>query len=209
MQRASNNCINGKAWDDILRRTMCHGNYSSFKRLSSYETQEELHEQADFDYWLRSFFLESHDEALVDSLFVRKGYFSSLSSLETLLPSLEILTESYRARAEIDVRDHQANSPIVSRAMDARAGATWFDAMVVNMTTGLRLFRTSSGSLGKGLPAVQNGDVVLLIAGVSVSMTACSAGKTYKLIGLSYVYGMMYGEKWPDDENDLIDLLIS
>jgi hypothetical protein len=77
------------------------------------------------------------------------------------------------------------------------------------MTTGLRLFRTSSGSLGKGLPAVQNGDVVLLIAGVSVSMTARSAGKTYKLIGPSYVYGMMYGEKWPDDENDLIDLLIS
>jgi hypothetical protein len=71
-----------------------------------------------------------------------------------------------------------------------------------------RFFITSGGYMGRGLKAVQEGDLVALIAGVDMPMIIRKEGDLYRLKGPAYVHGIMRGEKWPEDEKDLVDIVL-
>jgi hypothetical protein len=60
--------------------------------------------------------------------------------------------------------------------------------------------------MGKGLLAIQKNDLVVLIAGLDIPMIVREVGdigNNHRLMGLAYVHGMMYGERWPDYDNGL------
>jgi hypothetical protein len=65
------------------------------------------------------------------------------------------------------------------------------------------------GFLGKGPKDIQEGDLVALIAGVNIPMIIWKKGSSYRSKGLAYIYSMMYGEMWPEEEKDLIDIILS
>ncbi|PMD32055.1 HET-domain-containing protein [Hyaloscypha variabilis F] len=72
-----------------------------------------------------------------------------------------------------------------------------------------RLFITSGGLLGKGLKAIREGDFVALIAGVDYPMILRKEGDSYRSKGPAYIHNMMKGERWPADEGELIDIVLS
>jgi len=57
------------------------------------------------------------------------------------------------------------------------------------------------------MPGVEAGDEVLLVAGVTRPLIARRIGVRYRLIGQAYVHGIMDGEKWPEDESKLVDIM--
>jgi hypothetical protein len=81
---------------------------------------------------------------------------------------------------------------------DTKAHA--FDSLAYYACRGTRLFVTSTGYIGKGLKEVQEGDLVVLIV--------WKQGETYRLRGPCHVEGIMNGEKWPDNENDLVEITL-
>jgi hypothetical protein len=84
-----------------------------------------------------------------------------------------------------------------------------FHVLAFHYCKGTRLFITSEGYLGKGLKAIREGDLVALIAGVDLPMIIRKEGDLYRLKGPAYIHGIMNGEKWPTDDNDLIDIVLS
>jgi hypothetical protein len=50
---------------------------------------------------------------------------------------------------------------------------------------------------------------VVLIAGVDMPLIIRKEGNLYLLKGPAYVHGIMNGEKWPTDKNNLIDIVLS
>jgi hypothetical protein len=73
----------------------------------------------------------------------------------------------------------------------------------------MKFFTISAQYMGKALPSAQEGDVVMLISGVDYPMIARKTGETYRLVSPAYVHGIMYGEKWPDNEEDLVEIVLS
>jgi len=83
-----------------------------------------------------------------------------------------------------------------------------FNLLAYYACRGTRLFVTSTGYIGKGLKEVQEGDLVVLISGVSRPLIVQKEGETYRLRGPCHVEGIMNGEKWPDNENDLVEIIL-
>jgi hypothetical protein len=79
----------------------------------------------------------------------------------------------------------------------------------IGCNLGTKFFTTSAQYMGKALPSAQEGDVVMLISGVDRPMIARKRGETYRLVSPAYVYGIMHGEKWPDNEEDLVEIVLS
>ncbi len=71
-----------------------------------------------------------------------------------------------------------------------------FYACVYYTSIRTRLFITSGGILGKGLKAIQEGDLVALIAEVDFPMILRKEGDSYRSKGPAYIHGIMNGEKW-------------
>jgi hypothetical protein len=69
-------------------------------------------------------------------------------------------------------------------------------------------FTTSSGYIGTGPPCMQAGDEVSLLSGVYVPIILREEGPHYQVVGASYVHGLMLGEAWPRDEEELRDLTL-
>ena len=68
-----------------------------------------------------------------------------------------------------------------------------------------RIIRTSHGYMGLSDRHTQAGDCLALVEGLCVPIVLRpSKNKQWKLIGESYVYGVMYGESW---SNDVVDNL--
>jgi hypothetical protein len=84
-----------------------------------------------------------------------------------------------------------------------------FDSLLLHLCKETRLFTTSDGYLGKGLKAIQEGDLVALIAGVHWPLIIRKEGDLYRSKGPAYIHGIMYGEKWPDNKKALIDIVLS
>jgi len=72
-----------------------------------------------------------------------------------------------------------------------------------------RLLITTGGRLGKGLKNIQEGDAVALIPGVDMPMILRKGGDSYRSMGPAYIHGAMNGELWPENEGDLIDIVLS
>lgn len=83
-----------------------------------------------------------------------------------------------------------------------------FASLAYSACLGTRLFVTSAGYIGRGLKEVQEGDLVVLISGVSRPLIVRKEGETYRLRGPCHVEGIMNGEKWPDNENDLVEIIL-
>ena len=62
--------------------------------------------------------------------------------------------------------------------------------------------------MGRGLREVQEGGYVVLISGVQMPLIVWKEGETYRLKEPCHVEGIMDGEKWPDDENELVDIIL-
>ncbi|CZR66453.1 uncharacterized protein PAC_16354 [Phialocephala subalpina] len=69
-------------------------------------------------------------------------------------------------------------------------------------------FVTTAGYMGKGLIEAKEGDLVALIAGVETPMVLRKEGEYYRSKGPCHVHGLMLGEKWLEDENNLVDILL-
>jgi hypothetical protein len=61
----------------------------------------------------------------------------------------------------------------------------------------------------KATIGAQEHDHVVLFAGLSHPMIVRTEGNTNHLIGPAYVYGIMHGEKWPEDEASIVSLVLS
>jgi hypothetical protein len=80
---------------------------------------------------------------------------------------------------------------------------------VIILSIGTKFFTTSAQYMGKALPSAQEGDVVMLISGVDYPIIARKRGETYQLVSPAYVCGIMHGQKWPDNGEDLMDIVLS
>lgn len=75
-------------------------------------------------------------------------------------------------------------------------------------TTGRKLFRTRRGYVGLGRESITESDLVCILPGCSVPMILRRENWYYKLVGDSYVHGMMFGEVLDNmtDEERLVKL---
>ena len=97
----------------------------------------------------------------------------------------------------------------MSTRLEQNEKAITFDSLLLHLCKETRLFITSDGHLGKGLKAIQEGDLVALIAGVHWPLIIRKEGHLYRSKGPAYIHGIMYGEKWPDDKKVLINIVLS
>ena len=79
----------------------------------------------------------------------------------------------------------------------------FFHTVVVAGALSGKLTLTQSGYIGKAPVSAEAGDVAALISGMELVMFLRPAQDGYRLIGPGYLHGLMYGEKWPVDENGL------
>jgi hypothetical protein len=69
---------------------------------------------------------------------------------------------------------------------------------------GNKLFVTQQNRAGMGYRALQENDVIVLLAGGSCPFILRPTGENFIFIGPTYVHGVMYGEAWqngaPEDQ---------
>ncbi|KAI1139702.1 heterokaryon incompatibility protein-domain-containing protein [Hypoxylon sp. FL0543] len=70
-------------------------------------------------------------------------------------------------------------------------------------------FKTDSGAFGAGAHTIMSGDKVGLVAGVTIPMVVRHVYEdTYRVVSPAYVCGIMQGEAWPKDPNNLTSITI-
>lgn len=77
-------------------------------------------------------------------------------------------------------------------------------------STGFRLFRTEHGLLGLGPLSLQEGDEVWVLPGATVPIVLRKTSKInrYRVVGDSYVHGLMHGEALSRDGVEFVDIEI-
>jgi hypothetical protein len=74
---------------------------------------------------------------------------------------------------------------------------------------GRNVFATSSGRIGIGHPTVREGDEIWLLAGsIMPAILRPRDNGHFEFLGETYVDGTMFGEAWPDSEDQLVDLTL-
>ncbi|KAF7900763.1 hypothetical protein EAE99_012258 [Botrytis elliptica] len=62
---------------------------------------------------------------------------------------------------------------------------------------------------GSSAYTAQEGDEVFLLKGLNVPVVLRPNGENYSFVGpCSYIHGVMEGQKWPEDESELQDLVL-
>jgi hypothetical protein len=107
-------------------------------------------------------------------------------------------------KREMGIPEYEAILRSTLREPEAHAFGT--TAYLCSLRT--RLFVTSTGYIGKGLKEVQESDFVVLISGVSKPLIVRKEGLHYRLKGPCHVEGIMNGEKWPNNEDGLVDIIL-
>ncbi|KAK3315634.1 heterokaryon incompatibility protein-domain-containing protein [Apodospora peruviana] len=97
-------------------------------------------------------------------------------------------------------------------------GARAINAQIFEKTAGRTFFVTEAGYMGTGSELIRAGDLVVLVAGMTVPMIMRSeshdggggtgSNSYYSLVCPAYVHGVMNGEKWPANGEGLINLTI-
>lgn len=105
---------------------------------------------------------------------------------------------------EMGIQEYEA----IFRRIQENEKAYGFNLCIYYCCLGTRLFITSSGYIGKGLREIQEGDYVALISGVSMPLILRQQGEIYQVKGLCHVEGIMKGEKWPNNEEDLVEIVL-
>lgn len=80
---------------------------------------------------------------------------------------------------------------------------------IMSKTFQRRVFRTTDQRLGMGFETMQAGDEVWLLAGGRVPYVLRPLDNgNYEFHGEAYVHGIMMGEAWPEDEGELVDIVL-
>jgi hypothetical protein len=146
-----------------------------------------------FEEWILAYLLGASDQ------FVKDIH----TSLERRFPGRLPTLEDFATASETDLNDMGAEILMLN------SEAQMYHFGAIFLSRGTKCFTTSAQYMGKALPSVQEGDVVMLISGVDHPMIARKTGETYRLVSPAYVYGIMHGQKWPDNEEDLMDIVLS
>ena len=57
--------------------------------------------------------------------------------------------------------------------------------------------------MGTGQGNILEGNVVAVVAGLSMPLILAPFGDHFRLVGHAYVHGIMYGEAWSEDRSEL------
>lgn len=87
---------------------------------------------------------------------------------------------------------------VIGSVFRNKHGTTFQDLALIHSIE-MSFFATSAGYIGKSLPCIQGGDLVVPYSGVDVPMIMRKAGITYRLRAPAYIHGIMHGEKWPSN----------
>jgi hypothetical protein len=146
-----------------------------------------------FEAWLLANSLGAPDEFVKDIYTsVEQGFPGRIPTLESFITASE--TGASDMGVELLMLDSETRGYLVA---------------AISLSIGTKFFTTSAQFMGKALPSAQEGDVVMLISGVDHPMIARKTGETYRLVSPAYVYGITNGEKWPDNEEDLVEIVLS
>jgi len=90
-------------------------------------------------------------------------------------------------------------------AMSVRDGTKHIHHWIHNMTMGKVMFSTERGYLGVGSDLLQGGDQIILIPGLRLPMIIRECGNMkYRFVAPAYVHGIMRGEEWPEEEDNVL-----
>lgn len=133
-----------------------------------------------------------------------------------------ISSPEFRAQAAAKMKSDLVGGPLRCDDLDQHEDSLEFATMLhleahniecfhsvvaAGASTG-NLILTKSGYIGKAPVSVELGDVAALISGMELVMFLRPAHDGYRLIGPGYLHGLMYGEKWLEDENGLENIKI-
>jgi hypothetical protein len=128
-----------------------------------------------------------------------------------LFPSAKFQLEfsSIIDKWEDELRGGRNALEIVLQLIELNEIAGEYDVDVEFCARGTVFFTTSKGYMGKGPVHAQAGDVIMLIAGLKMPLIArrVENKSMYCVVGGAYVHGFMDGEKWPDDEAGLTNIV--
>jgi hypothetical protein len=168
------------------------------------EEMIELQENIDGDNSGAYSYFGFEEWLLANSLGVSDEFVKHIhASLEGRFPGKLPILEDFTIASDTDLSD----MGVEILMLDSKA--LRFLIMAIASSIGMKFFTTSAQYMGKALSSAQEGDVVMLISGVDHPMIARKTGGTYRLVSPAYVYGFMNGEKWPDNEEDLTDIVLS
>ena len=181
------------------------------------EKAESMNGTLDRPSFKDSFFRTLNHAELVDPEAGRESFeawlrcFSPITSQHTTLNSDSNPNPTVRDQVTTQAEGEPAQEPDYNAMFDRIHENREVEDLhwkIYHQCTKTRLFVTSGDLLGKGLKNIQEGDSVVLIAGVGMPMILRKDGNSYRSIGPAYIDGMMNGEMWPEDEQDLIDIVL-
>lgn len=92
----------------------------------------------------------------------------------------------------------------LQRAGSAEASARGIPMHIISALSGGMLFLTTEGRFALGFCAVRRGDFICVFAGLEIPFIVRPEGSCFTFVGYAYVDGVMDGELWPNNENNLI-----
>ncbi|PVH81297.1 HET-domain-containing protein [Cadophora sp. DSE1049] len=182
----------GEAFQQAFTRTVIQ---DSFRNPSWQKIFPSSNVVKGFSHWLLSCQLGSPQ---LDESISEIGNISSEAFKQVFLNEI--------GQADVDINEEN-KVKYVEWSLKRSSDAIMFQNQAHVATEETRFLTTEKGHMGQGMPDIQAGDEVLLVAGVSRPLIARKVGETYRLIGQAYVHGVMDGEKWPEDESELVDIM--
>lgn len=118
--------------------------------------------------------------------------------------------ESFHTFYEIARRSNYENGSPEYEEFDMvlEEGLTGEFIMWFTMAANYAFFALSSGYKGVAWHNVRDGDEVFLLAGSPCPMVLRKHENGYRFVVGAYVHGVMYGEAWPENEDELIDITL-
>lgn len=133
-----------------------------------------------------------HEPDLEDRVRAAMPKMNELAETDTTsrLPSIKSILDDCNAYFDAEAKGFEYGNSV---ERDARKQSLFLSSKV---TMWRRIYRTSKGYLGLGPESLEPGDLVFIIAGSQVPFVLRKvAGKErYRLVGESYIHGMMHGE---------------
>jgi hypothetical protein len=110
---------------------------------------------------------------------------------------------------EIDP-EHEAVPLFLTKSNEGREDVRQAWLHICRVLDGWRCFTTKSDEIGFGVGDLKEDDRVALISGLELPLVLRpTSDGNWKLIGYSYVHGIMDGELWPSDEAELETIILA
>ncbi|KAI0535291.1 heterokaryon incompatibility protein-domain-containing protein [Xylaria digitata] len=122
------------------------------------------------------------------------------------LLSDDTIAESRNLEELLTARNHSESNQ--GRNAVDNAGIVQTVQSYVNYKVNYAFFTLDSGHFGSAFQTCREGDNVYLLAGLDVSCVLRHRGDEFRFVALAYVHGVMRGQLWPKNENELEDLTL-